>query len=790
MFQFFQGMDASMHNYLKRGFVVSGLAMLAMGMNRPCKAADGIILTADATVFPDARYLLTTPSDAKVLQAPAFGSAHFPEPDLPTDPIALSQLTASWSVGDGDPNAVALVQYDPSVIDAINTKDKRAKLYDRFLIDYGLAGIDPLSGNLPWLWEPDPAKQAAAKGAVDWVKQSTSDLKALRASLHGMTTPGPLPTWAQELKASAIAGSPTTAALTDPDWRTIIDKALVYGIRQQLKLNDTLVEMGPGDTADLPPNYSKWGQYSSNSQLEFYVGRTLNGDKFGDTNLQNFLTYWSTVSDNDLYSDDDVNFLRALASENAPKVQAADSSKLDWRQTAQTLISDCKDAADRLLKWRSVTYEALVNHSTVTQLRAIDPSLADATFKDLSVAADTAAALGQARPELGRLAASSPMAIQWLADQTRRNWFYSGKLIRVVEKLGDFGGGIVVGPTSLRHFVLREYNHRDPIELPEPTDGTIWRELQGNTAGDLTNYDQLPDKDPFGPLVWQTVLTLTPTTAGTSGESSADDLYAAGRLVDIFAADLRGKLVQAAADVRAYGAALLDQYDSDIKALRYGQFVTPEPAIVEAVYVTAGASIKVGDAIATVRPTYRYRMQLRVDATGDLGQLVQPGSPVKVRLACGGPIGTTAAEKTMILADSRKAELLSWLSKVKQNYLADTDFTAEVTGVDSSQASVGSSAPRHLTVQLSLEIPASKRTIPIELLPSTGALGNDTSALLASLKFPVNTEDGGSPQKKSLSLDAGPLSIGETCKTTVLAAAQPETDGLDLARRWSAAAPK
>jgi hypothetical protein len=172
-----------MYNYPLRAFVLTGVVLLGMGVNRACMGAGGVILTADATVFPDARYLLTTPSDATVLKAPIFGSAHFPEPDLPAEPSTLFGLIASWSVGDGDPNAVALVKYDASVMDAINTKRKRAELCDRFLSDYGLAGIEPLSGNLPWSWEPDPAKQAAAKGAVDWVTQSTSDLKALRTSL-------------------------------------------------------------------------------------------------------------------------------------------------------------------------------------------------------------------------------------------------------------------------------------------------------------------------------------------------------------------------------------------------------------------------------------------------------------------------------------------------------------------------------------------------------------------------------------------------------------------------------
>jgi hypothetical protein len=55
--------------------------------------------------------------------------------------------------------------------------------------------------------------------------------------------------------------------------------------------------------------------------------------------------------------------------------------------------------------------------------------------------------------------------------------------------------------------------------------------------------------------------------------------------------------------------------------------VAPEPARVDAVYVANGARINAGDAIATVRPTCRHRMQLHVDGTGDLEQVVQPGAP-------------------------------------------------------------------------------------------------------------------------------------------------------------------
>ncbi|MFM0515243.1 hypothetical protein [Paraburkholderia sp. RL17-373-BIF-A] len=100
-------------SYPLRAFLLTGLVLAAMGANLASKAADGVIFTADAMVFPSERYLLTTPSDATVVKAPVFGSAHFPAPDLPADPDARAEITASWSVGDGDANAVAQMN-DPA----------------------------------------------------------------------------------------------------------------------------------------------------------------------------------------------------------------------------------------------------------------------------------------------------------------------------------------------------------------------------------------------------------------------------------------------------------------------------------------------------------------------------------------------------------------------------------------------------------------------------------------------------------------------------------------------------
>ncbi|MFM0515245.1 hypothetical protein [Paraburkholderia sp. RL17-373-BIF-A] len=80
------------------------------------------------------------------------------------------------SGGESDPKRV---KYDANVMDAIDTKRKRAELYDRYLSDYGFGGIEPVNYNLPWKWETDPAKQAAAKGALNWVTHTDSDLKGV-----------------------------------------------------------------------------------------------------------------------------------------------------------------------------------------------------------------------------------------------------------------------------------------------------------------------------------------------------------------------------------------------------------------------------------------------------------------------------------------------------------------------------------------------------------------------------------------------------------------------------------
>jgi hypothetical protein len=164
---------------------------------------------------------------------------------------------------------------------------------------------------------------------------------------------------------------------------------------------------------------------------------------------------------------------------------------------------------------------------------------------------------------------------------------------------------------------------------------------------------------------------------------------------------------------------------------------------------------------------------------------------VRLRLACGGPIGTTAAEETAILANSHKTEVLGWVGEGEAELPRGHGFG----GTDRQRRRPAGHSGKHdapipdRTVVF-FEIPADKRKIPVASLPSAGGLGSDASVVLTTMKLPVETEGVGAMQHKSLSLDAGPLLIGETCKTTVLAAANPEVDGLDLAQRWTVTAPK
>jgi biotin carboxyl carrier protein len=709
-------------------------------------------------------YFISAPADGTLLVAPEYGRVY--------QPLEGSPLWGYPTSVKPEPGEAAEIQYADSVEQTLRTQEKRVEALDLLLRDYGQRDSMRPFSNAPWVFEQNEALRANEQSLAAQLPDSKESLEALRATLKALmrsgaqthTVPANIDRWLQEL-----GSIPSTIGHSDvktPTPLAILDKVVTFKLRETLGLNSTEHWMSfvLPDVYDTEPNNSN-APYLAVGPLQFEIPRLTDGAREEPGMLGTFCHYWTEVSAQDLFSDQDVSFLTAL-SHNSFKGQATSP------KVATVIVSECKAAAEEIRNWREsqeslarfVSEHAsyvLEEHQALENLNAAiaffaatlkqdNPVLVDQELTGLKNALQMAIWGGRENKLTGR-PHSSLVPIAWVADQRRPgHQFRPYKTFSLRESQKMRWRQDIAPVHSTPTFEILRIK-REGIWLPEDDFAT----LEGMTS-DLPANSSV--EDPFKDRISQTLLTLSPTVLPVSAadEASPDELFAVGRTVQLFSADLRRNLEQEALKVRARASELSTKTWQQREALRGGHIVVPEPSMVDSVFVKVGEPVAAGTPIATLHPVYRVRLEVPVPSDARISSLLVPGVRMSVRLSCDGWVGSTAAQRTAILKSAQKVTLLNSLRLLKAKYFAANTFTGMVDFVASEDSGPNG---EHRLVKIAVSLPENQRsvTIPKKDFP---AEADRMAELLSSVGF--KSSDSGTAVETAL--EAGPFDLGDRCQ--------------------------
>jgi hypothetical protein len=310
-----------------------------------------------------------------------------------------------------------------------------------------------------------------------------------------------------------------------------------------------------------------------------------------------------------------------------------------------------------------------------------------------------------------------------------------------------------------------------PITLPSG-DPTSWLRQIIRPTGDDDSI-----ANPFFPLIWQSVITLSPSVDGVASnkysERTASELYRVGLLVSSISSELRGKIWQTSAPLRGYGRQLLKQENEDFRNIRFGHFTVAEPSVVESSSVNGGDVVKARSTIAILRSVYRYFVEFELDEGSAVSDHVRVGTPLTAAFACDGPIPTSMAQKQSILSDSGKIQIVQALASLRETYLNEASFNAKVESVTRAPGHNGDTAK--VVVRLSIEIPDKLRSIDV---------AKSRNTLLEQLSH-LGFETTQSSDNYSLRLSMGPFRVGEQCKVHLGPANESDANYFRVDKNWT-----
>lgn len=591
-----------------------------------CFAADGDLINnypIELRILPGPQYVLVAPTDGQLVQAPSLGRIHNPAVSI-KNTTELNALKRKWDES-GDLDAVAIFQYPQEVFQQIQRAEKLAFSIDKLLVSYGQRGVEPSVTNLPWLEEVAP-KRAVVQAAVSIISRDESVLRETIQTIKESRSMDVLPPTLQAI-ADRISNSVGALTLSTTDWLDVINRAATFNLREALGLNSTkyYISLGALGSNELEPNNALMPKYLGQSNtglalikdderrrtrravgmplspIVFTIKRPTDHDATGESSLDTLYQYWFIVLNENLFSDDDVNFLRMMS-----VFTAFDDVEKDWHELAVSLVSTLSQAKSALAAWRQVdsvirmfSLASIPDWNVFDQqlgdaLRGADPTLNEDTIAGLKTAIAIARDKGDGGAPRERLR-STDAAVYFVVDQTRPSRQIVNDLIILQEPTGVHETGI--------KFRLLDSSVIPAITLPLEGNDPLWWRYRLNPDSvdeEITN--------PFIPLIWQSMMTVSPSVdaiaSQTYSEERADEIYRVGLLVSSLSSDLSAKLWQSAGPLREYARQLLKQVNADLIDLRFGHFTVAEPAVVDASAVSNADSVKAGDSLAIVRPIF------------------------------------------------------------------------------------------------------------------------------------------------------------------------------------------
>jgi hypothetical protein len=692
----------------------------------------------------------------------------------------LNALKKKWDES-GDPDAVAIFQYPPEVFQQIQRAEKLALSIDKLLVSYGLRGVEPSVINLPWSEEVGP-KRAAVQAALSIMSREESALRETMQTIKESRSADVLPPALQAI-ANRIANSAGGLSMSTSDWMDVINRAAAFNLREALGLNSSkyYISLGILASNELEPNNPLMPKYLGlpNTGLAlikdderrrarrlvgeplcpivFRIGRPTDHDVRGKSSLDTFYQYWSTVLSENLFSDDDIKFLKMMSE--------YDDVERDWHQVAVSLVSNLSQAksslavsqqVDRVIQefsLASIPDWRVFDQQLAQALRNADPKLDDPTIGLLIHTIGIARDKGDGGTARGR-PSSTDAAAYFVADQMRpQRQFFWDDLVCLQESRG------VIESTGRIKYKLLDSAVIPTISLPlEGNDPLWWRNrlTPDNPDEEINN--------PFIPLIWQAMMTLSPSVNAIVsqhyGEQRADEIYRVGLLVSSLSSDLTAKLWQAAGPLREYARQLLKQSDEDLINLRFGHFIVAEPAIVEASAVSNGDSAKAGDALGIVRPIFRYNVEFELEPSSALSKRLFLAMPATLMLSCNAPMPISTDQKGAILADPRKTQIMQWLATLRSRYLGATNFNTKIVSIERLANYPSASGVRRNLVRLAFEVPERARYIDTSLAANNEAGSSEALQKLLTLGFEKKQDNTG---HSFLKLPMGPFGVGEQC---------------------------
>jgi hypothetical protein len=747
----------------------------------------------NVVILPGARYVVVAPTAATVVRAPEYGKVYDPVPyPDETDPIYVPGILDQEQEAGLD---IAVLKYQSVTANQFAIRQQQITSFDTYLANYGQHSRAPTSFAPPWQYTSDRNMKNVILAAVNILKHdhdySPDSLAELRKTIKAAPVDGLVPESLEVLTKKVTEEIGTPIEFSTGDWLQLLDKAIVYVSREWKGLNSSsyLVSYdGVGD-GNIEPNVPA----SGDGNFSFVVPRWLDRNQSGARNLDVFCDYWKKVTTEDLYSDGDAESLKEFAriitltkqlpsevKQLPPEVIA--NFNADWKTVSKTLVRDCDDAISQIGKWRQVEVwlyagfgcevlpAAGLSDGAIAKIKTMDPSISDDEVRGLKGSLLHACSIAAPNAAAGR-PASADQAKAWVADEYRDARSFKGTLIRIRESSGIIGvaeppynsfGALPPGPTHVFELLkIRNFRNSEPrpfsVSVPIPPGGYTWRQLEAaSTVGDAGT-----PADPFAPLVLQSITSLLPAIDAlvSRADATADDVFTAGELVATAGADIEAKIHEEAAGVRDYVRALVEQVHQDTITLREGHLTAPEPSIVDTVSVVKNQQIEVGAPIATLHPVFRYRLEVEIPSNLIISRLLLPGTPLRWKLTCPGPLPTTFDQRRMITTSANPMEIVNWLATVKQLYLQTTTFEGTIDYVDQDPTVPESPREHPLVIKVSFVVPEGKRLFELPANAFSPADPVAVSKTMADVGLQVSL----SSDKITAKFQAGPLLVGDRC---------------------------